>query len=283
MQPFNFIIMSYNVSKNLIYADKEYFDPYLTLTCGQLFRYKCFGDVYEVISADKKCVIKQTNDTVIIDSNDSEYFVNYFDLNTDYAKISNFLKNFPELTCAVESGKGIRILRQDLYETIISFIISANNNISRIRKIISSACLAHGINMGDYHAFFTVKQGTQITEQQWRSYGAGFRAPYLVSTCNELSSKSLLSDLPKMDYFSCINALTQLKGVGRKVADCVSLFALAHRYAYPVDTWIFKSGKTDELNTVEKVRNYYTTRYGEFAGYAQQYIFNFSRTKSKSK
>ena len=115
-----------------------------TLDCGQLFRYKEKDGVYSVISKDKRAFISQSEQDIILETDDRAYFENYFDLNTDYGKIKERLKDKPLMKEAVSFAGGIRILKQDLFETVISFIISANNHIPRIKSIIERLCEALG-------------------------------------------------------------------------------------------------------------------------------------------
>lgn len=254
------------------------FDIEKTLECGQVFRFfKNSQQNYDVISTDKHCNIYRKEDQVIIKTDFVEYFYKYFDLFTDYDIINKGLKSFSELNGKIESGRGIRILNQDLFETIISFIISANNNIPRIKGIIEKICLNYGQKLDFRYAFPTLEQFSNITEQEFRSYGAGFRAPYLYQTAQVLKDKSFLLDLKSANDNDALKKLLTLKGVGPKVANCIMFFALNRTNSYPVDTWIFKANRTEELDTVQKVSEYYSKRYGNLAGYAQQYIFYSAR------
>ncbi len=262
----------------------EYFSPKDTLTCGQVFRYKLKNDgVFEVISKDKRCFLSSESNKTILecDAADLDYFENYFDLNRDYEAIVRRLSGFPELSDCVEYGKGIRILRQDFEETVFSFIISANNNIKRIQNIIERLSTACGKNMGDYYAFPTASELQFLSVRQLRDFGLGYRAEYIYDTSRvfpavKQSFRTLFDDDDVMKN------LLKLKGVGPKVANCIMLFGLSLTSSYPVDTWIFKSNRTDELDTPQKVSRFYRIRYGEYAGFAQQYIFHYARNGKNS-
>jgi len=268
----------------LVYKiDSEYFDATSTLECGQIFRYEQVDDnAYEVISLDKKCLITTKGEYTYIYANDKDYFYNFFDLGTDYSFIANKLKQFPELATAVEYGKGIRILRQDLVETIISFIISANNNIPRIKKIIARLCQTLGKDMSGYFAFPTLKDMSKADFEIWQSLGAGFRDKYLFNTVKTLAQTNFIQDLLLLKGDEITKQLCTLSGVGPKVADCISLFGLHDVSSFPVDTWIFKACKNEQLCTAKAVRKHYTERYGGYAGIAQQYIFYASKSGIKA-
>ena len=251
-----------------------------TLECGQIFRYFKNGEEdYFVCSKDKRCRIIGNNEKIEIISNDADYFYNYFDLETDYNDIFEKLSKFPELTEALNFGKGIRILRQDLYETIISFIISANNNIPRIKGIIERLCSGYGKNCGEYFAFPTVNELRDVTIEDYRRFGSGFRDKYLYGTIRTLLQDDIINSLKNVDTLQARKILCSLDGVGPKVADCIILFGLSRFDTYPVDTWVFKACKNEVLNTPAKVMKYYLERYGNLAGYAQQYIFFRQRYK----
>ena len=265
----------------MIEVSSQFFDIKATLECGQVFRYfKNADGSYDVISLDKICHLENVGDKVILTSDDDQYFANYFDLNTDYGQITSFLSSFPELTESVNVGKGIRILRQDFYETTISFIISANNNITRIRGIIERLCKKYGTKKNGYYAFPTISQLKCATIEELKQLGLGYRAPYLYETSRtfmDVCDKIVGNDDAEVVH----KLLLSQKGIGPKVADCIVLFGLHLTRSYPVDTWIFKSSSTDVLDTPKKVRDYYLDRYGEWAGFAQQYVFYNARENSK--
>lgn len=257
-------------------ADAEFFDIKQTLECGQVFRFKKTDDGgYVIHSLDKRCFLRREGDKIILSSDDEAYFRNYFDLDTDYGAITSRLSAFPELTAAVSFGKGIRILRQDFYEAVFSFIVSANNNIGRIKGIIERLCDAYGTDCGDYHAFPNPEQLSLATVEQLKKLGLGYRAQYIYDSVRAFSAVSREIDLS--DAEKTHKKLLTLKGVGPKVADCIVLFGLHITRSYPVDTWIFKANATDALNTPQKVRDYFLSRYGEDAGFAQQYVFYYAR------
>lgn len=254
--------------------DSEYFKPKATLECGQVFRYtKIAEQDYFIHSADKRARVYMKGGTTYIDTDDAEYFREYFDLGTDYAAVAERLMRFDELKEKVRGGKGIRILRQDFDETVLSFIISANNNIQRIKGIIERLSNRFGSDMGEYRAFPTLEQLKDASVADYRALGCGFRDAYLFETVKALRETDIAERIKVADTATACKLLCSLKGVGPKVADCIVLFGMARTDCYPVDTWIFKSNRSDVLDTPAKVRQHYLKRYGNDAGYAQQYLF----------
>lgn len=252
-----------------IIVKSEYFDAKSIALSGQCFRYYKTDSGYDFISSDKKCSLITDGEITLIKTKLPQYFYNYFDLGTEYWGIVKLLSADPTIREDVLIGKGIRILRQDLFETIISFIISANNNISRIKGIIERLCQKFGKKMDGYYAFPTLTELKHAKAKDFLEIGAGYRSQYLESTIQQLLSSDILQTLPKMDYFDSVKTLMTLKGVGRKVADCICLFALFHTECYPVDTWI---KKVDGLCEKE-ARQRAAEKYGILAGYAQQYKY----------
>jgi N-glycosylase/DNA lyase len=258
----------------------KYFSVFQTLTCGQVFRYKQINECeFQVISRDKICYLSQKDDNVTLKTEHMDYFKESFDLERDYGKIEETLETFDELKIPVSYGKGIRILKQDFYETVISFIISANNNIKRIQKIIETLCEQAGDKKDGFYAFPTAKQLQKFSVQDFVKMGLGYRAQYLYETCRTIDSVG--NDILSSTSAEAYKKLLALKGIGPKVANCIMLFGMAITDSYPVDTWIFKANRTEELNTAKKVCDYYTARYGQYAGFAQQYIFFHARSELK--
>jgi N-glycosylase/DNA lyase len=263
------------ITKDGIIVESEYFDASATILSGQCFRFYRTDSGYGLISGDKKCILTADNNITYIKTDYPDYFYNYFDLGTGYNGIVKLLRGDPTLSADVEVGKGIHMLRQQLFETIISFIISANNNIPRIKGIIERICSLYGEKKDGFYAFPTPTRLKDVTKADYFALGAGYRADYLPVTVKTLLDSDLLQTLPCMDYAESVKALMSLKGVGRKVADCICLFALFHTECYPVDTWI---QKVDGLSPNE-ARKRAAERYGVLAGYAQQYRYYAARLR----
>ena len=272
--------MKYIKEKNrIIIKDTQDFNVKQTLDCGQIFRFQIDGDVAIVNSLDKQAKLISKENEIEIITGDVEYFEQFFDLNTDYSKIKKLLQNDKFLTKAVDYGYGIRILNNDAFEMLISFIISANNNIPRIKKSIEYLCANFGENKGEYFAFPTLKQLKRATVEDFKSAGLGYRAEQMYATVQRLTNDEIeeLKTKTKEEQF---NFLLSLKGVGEKVANCIMLFGLSVKDVFPVDTWINKVyndiTKTNETNR-KKITQELTNRYKELSGYAQQYFFYYYR------
>lgn len=272
--------MKYIKEKNrIIIKDTQDFNVKQTLDCGQIFRFQIDGDVAIVNSLDKQAKLISKENEVEIITGDVEYFEQFFDLNTDYSKIKKSLKKDKFLTKAVDYGYGIRILNNDAFEMLISFMISANNNIPRIKKSIEYLCANFGENKGEYFAFPTLKQLKRATVEDFKSAGLGYRAEQMYATVQRLTNDEI-EDLKTKTKEEQFNFLLSLKGVGEKVANCIMSFGLSVKDVFPVDTWINKVyndiTKTNETNR-KKITQELTNRYKELSGYAQQYFFYYYR------
>ena len=272
--------MNYTKTKNkLIIHDLTEFNAKQILDCGQIFRYHIEDNVATVNTMDKQAKIITKENEVEIVTEDVDYFEHFFDLKTDYTKIKNKLKEDKFLSHAVDYGYGIRILNNNVYEMIVSFIISANNNIKRIKNSIEYICKKFGENKGNYYAFPTLNKLKTAKVEDFKLAGLGYRAEQLYETIQNLTNEQIenLKTKTKEEQF---NFLVSLKGVGEKVANCIMLFGLGVKDVFPVDTWINKVynslTNTQETNR-KKITKELTNRYGELSGYAQQYFFYYFR------
>lgn len=271
--------MNYEIlSDGLFVPSSPDFDIKHILECGQVFRFKPMDFGYRVCANEHKADIYcQKGGTKILCEN-KNYFIKYFDLETNYAIIKSQLDK-QNLSDAIKYGAGIRILKQDPLETIISFIISANNNIPRIKNTIEKLCEGYGTKCSDYYAFPTLQQLSTIPLEFFKSIGCGYRSEYLVDAIQKLKDYDfeLLSQLKTSDLRQ---ELLKLKGVGRKVSDCILLFGFGKTDVFPTDTWIEKVYKDEfgenNLSAV-KISEFYANRFGNLAGYAQQYMFYAKR------
>ena len=261
--------------------DAEYFNPGHTLECGQVFRFSQYKDGYLSLSADKICYVHTDGNKTVVESEDCDYFYNYFDLNRDYSEIVNKAKsyNVPLLTRSAESCKGLRILNQNREEMIYSFIISQNNNIPRIKGIIERISEKLGEKMqspyGEYYAFPTSSALAGAGAPLFRAAGAGYRDVYLAETSARILKEGI-SALEQLNGAELKKQLLKYKGIGGKVADCIALFGFGKTDSFPVDTWIEKVYKEDfngQLKDRQKISDWFTNEFGEYSGYVQQYLF----------
>lgn len=277
--------MNYILKKNKIeILGKEDFEPSHILECGQIFSYEHIDKCWRVFSKDKMAEIFETESGFVIETDDVAYFENFFDLKTDYGTLKEKLSTFPILKEPIQFGHGIRILKQDLFETLISFIVSANNNIKRIQLILNRMREKLGTDMGKYHAFPTREQLMLVDEKFFTEIGAGYRDKYLFKVLCQVD-EDMLQDWQTLPTGELRNKLISLAGVGPKVADCVLLFGFSRGDVFPVDTWIEKMFHkfygSSRLETREQIRNNLTQEFGLLSGYAQQYLFYFMRSGSE--
>ena len=246
--------------------------------CGQVFRWRPCEKGYRGAAGDKAASVSYDSGVLTIDATggSEDFWRHYFDLDTDYGEIKSALvKSEPRIKAATDYGYGIRILNQDLFEMIISFIISQNNNIPRIRKNIEALCDRYGERINDdFAAFPTPEALASAKEEDIAALKLGYRSRYIIE-----SSRQYLNDGPP----STREELLSFCGIGPKVADCIMLFGLHQVAAFPIDTWV-KHIMNDMYGFDEKdvkgMQKFADERYGDLAGYAQQYLFYYYRDRS---
>ena len=272
--------------------DSEYFNIKDTLECGQVFRFKAHGKGFLCFSEDKCAYCYQENDWAVIecDKENTKYFENYFDLARDYSYIvkSATLEGVEKLTLSANRGKGIRILNQNTVEALVSFVVSQNNNIPRIKRIIERLCEGLGerktFGQVEYFAFPSVKAMAQAPLSFYKSIGLGYRAEYIKGLAEKLDSGFDINRLKALNTNDLRKELIKIKGVGAKVADCALLFGFHRSDSFPVDTWIEKVYREDFKGTIKdraKIAQYLADRFKENAGYYQQYLFHYKRMGEK--
>lgn len=256
-------------AKTIEVYDRSQFDVDAIMHSGQVFRYFEREGGYRLIVGKNCANIFKSENKIIIKSNDSAYFWNYFDLETDYNAIKRELSVFDKIRPSMDAGGGIRILRSDFVEIVISFIISANNNIKRFTKTLNLLAERYGdrLENGSY-AFPSLEQLLAITESEYKTLGCGYRSAYLVKAAKQLAEtdRQKLAELPN-DLLR--KKLSEICGVGPKVCACVMLFCGDfHRLdVAPVDTWIGKA--LNQLTDIERT----ALLSHKYAGIAQQYMF----------
>ena len=265
--------------------------------CGQCFRFnKQEDESYTGVVGNNVINVKKVDNEIHIKSvgqdNLEELVVNYFDLNRDYEQIKDKLSKIDEnMEKSISYGKGIRILNQDLWETIISFIISANNNIPRIKGIIDRMSERYGKKIifegKEYYTFPTVDELSKASVEDLRALGLGFRDVRVYETTKMIKNKEV--DLEQLknekDFNKVRNTLLTLPGVGPKVADCILLFSTLKRWeAFPIDVWVRRVmnelyiKNPDETKVKkEEIEKIAYEKFGNLAGIAQQYLFYWKR------
>ena len=252
--------------------------------------------VYEIISTDRRVTARAIPDGMELDCSPEEYetvWRTYFDMDTDYASIiASVDPSDKYLTAAARAGHGIRILNQDLWEMIVTFLISQQNNIPRIHKCIENICRVYGryvetgmtadnadVNIsgsGDscsgYYAFPTPESLANLGDDDLMPCNLGYRSKYVVRAARAVASGEIdLNELRGFDYAASFERLLKVYGIGRKVADCVCLFALHHLEAFPIDTHI-RQVLEREYGT-DYTDAFPFSRYHDHLGVIQQYMF----------
>ncbi len=279
--------MALNIlSVRKFHVDGEFFSPEQTFLSGQVFRYEKGSDGWFIKSGTEIAyVIDDPEGGYLVYCSDEPYFRRYFDLKTDYGRIQEAVNVNPLMARAAAYGKGIRILKQDRLETIISFLLSSNNNIERIRQMIDRICEYLGEKREfcgkTFYTFPTLARLATQDAEFYRRLGLGYRAEYLVNTVRKLREGFSLDELEEMSTVRARTALTALDGVGTKVADCILLFAFGRTDAFPVDTWmerVYYACFSQEKRTRVQISQYFTELFGKLSGYAQQYLFYYGRS-----
>lgn len=269
--------------------------------CGQCFRWNRLEDgAYIGIIKDGVIKVKEENNKFIFtgktdNGNLEEVIKYYFDLTTDYTQYKKVLSNIDDyLKESINFGKGIRILKQDLWECIISFIVSANNNIPRIKKIIERLSINYGKEVEfegkKYYKFPTPEELSKAKVEDLRNLGLGFRDKRIYNTTKMIIQKEVdLEVLKKLETTDLMREeLLKLDGVGPKVADCILLFALKRVDVFPIDVWVrrvmnelYVHNEDEEKVSKKELQKLAKEKFCGLSGIAQQYLFYWKREEGK--
>lgn len=279
----------------------ESFEPKHIFECGQCFRWNIEDDgSYTGVVKNNVLNVKKEENSIIIkgmcEDNLEELCKDYFDLDTDYQKIKNKLSKLDNnLRVSIKYGNGIRILKQDIWEALISFIISANNNIPRIKGIIERISKQYGEEIiwdnKKYYTFPNTEQLSNASVSDLRKLGLGFRDVRVFETCR-LINQNIIS-IEELEMIKNIDELKEqllrFPGVGPKVADCIMLFSMKKLKVFPIDVWvkrvmtelygdeIRKLKNTNTIISNKQILEYAQQYFGNLAGVAQQYLFYWRR------
>lgn len=299
------------IEDKAILEEVKNFDIKQILECGQCFRWDKISDTeYIVVAFGRVIEISQKGNEVTIHNTNEEDFNNiwlhYFDLETNYDEIKDNLSKDEILRKSIEYGYGIRILNQDPFEMLISFIISARNSIPSIKKTVKRICEKWGDKItykdNEYYTFPKPEQIASATLEEIQETGTSFRSKYIVDTVKKVNealetkkdyeaNKDKYDERPEvldydLEYIKDLNddechiALQKFMGVGAKVADCIMLFSMKKKSAFPVDVWVkramihFYVAPDVSLN---KMRVFARDKFGKYSGMAQQYLFYYAR------
>ena len=255
------------------------FDIKHTFDCGQCFRFVPDGEGYTGVAFGKAVKLSHTENGFIIETSQEDFetiWKSFLDLETDYDKISEGFPKDNFTRSAIEFGRGLRILRQEPWEALCSFIISQCNNIPRIQSIITRLCSLFGDEIlwqvKTLYTFPDARRISALSHEDLEPLRCGYRASYIINAARCVANGQIdFGVLSSMDTTMARKKIMELEGVGPKVADCFLLFGLHKLDAFPVDTWMKKAeayygGKFDP------------SLFGDYAGIAQQYIFYYARS-----
>lgn len=271
-------IMNYKISEvsnGILISGITRFDLESTLDCGQAFRWEQQNGKWTAIAFAKRIYIYSTESGILIEGATLDEFNtiwrNYFDLDRDYDEIVSNISSHDKLKEISDFAGNIRILKQDAWEALCSFIISQNNNIPRIKGIIERLCKAYGEDIGCGYSFPSSETLASLTVDDLAELRSGFRAKYIIDAAQKVASGEV--NLEKLSYIpieDAINELTKIKGVGIKVANCTLLFGCGRIECFPVDVWIKRAMDTLFDGELPEVAV-------KYAGIVQQYIFHYAR------
>ncbi|MEW6082902.1 MAG: DNA glycosylase [Bacillota bacterium] len=256
-----------------------------TLECGQCFRWSREGDSYTGVVGGRMLRVRLAEEGLEADPPTAcDTARRYFHLDLDYAKIERALvERDPVLERAVHFASGLRILRQDPWETLVSFIISANNNIPRIRGIIKRLSQGLGEHLGGpFYSFPGPQRIACLDQGDLRALGLGFRAPYVLDAARMITDGGLdLEDVGRLEGPEARERLMRVSGVGPKVADCVLLFSMGKYEVFPLDVWMKRAMEHLYFQGArlghQDLRCFAQQRFGELAGFVQAYMFHWIR------
>lgn len=279
-----------NDNDNLIVSGLRDFNLKHIFDCGQCFRFNEIDEnTYLGVAKGKALRISQSGDTVTLyctsKSDWDNIWYDYFDMGRDYGKIKHTLSQDSVMEDAVLYGDGIRILNQDLWEAVISFIISASNNIPRIKGIIERFCAAFGKPieyMGEvYYTFPDIAKIASLSKDDLAPIRAGFRDKYIIDAAQKFSTGALTEEyIHSLSTPDAKKALMSINGIGNKVSDCILLFGLSRTDSFPIDVWIKRIMEHcyfDGEQSIDTISELAKKKFGNLGGFAQQYLFFYAR------
>lgn len=270
--------------EKLFLASSAEMDAVKTFECGQCFRWNRGSDGgYTGVVCGAAAKVTAVDGAVYLRSSapdKTEFWREYFDLDVDYQKVSSEFFGGEYMQRCVDFGMGIRLLRQEPWEALCSFIISQCNNIPRIKKIVETLCSCFGepfeFDGEVYHAFPSAERIAALSTEELAPLRCGYRAPYIISAARAVAEGRVeFSALERMSFDEAIAQLRKLDGVGPKVANCMALYGLHKMSGFPIDTWMKRALKEHFPPDFDP------KSLGEYAGLAQQYIFYYARSGGK--
>ncbi len=268
-----------NEKYTVIFENTTDYDTDTTFNCGQCFRWDAWEGGWRGFAGPYLCHVFMEGGSLCVKSLTpvedmqafADFMLHYLALDTDYAALKKQFSADEVMKKAIDYSPGIRVLNQPFFETLLTFIISRNNNIPRIKKIVDAMARTYGTPVGDVYAFPTAQQLKDVTVEEYAELRMGFRAKYIYDAVQKVLSGEIKEETVKaLPYPRAQKYLMQIKGVGPKVADCVLLFSCEKTESFPKDVWInraldqlFPQGLPECIKGTE--------------GIAQQYIFHYAR------
>lgn len=288
--------MIWEVKNNTLFIrELSRFDLEKCAECGQAFRWtRCeknaaLGEIsaFTCVIRGRAIRVAQTDSFVSVfpcSEEDAPSYIRYFDLERDYTAIEKLIAEDPRLSVCLPGAEGIRVFNQEPFEALISFIISANNNIKRISGIVERLCRLAGERLSfmgeEMFAFPSPQALAALSEDELKAIGTGYRAPYIVDTAKRIADGYDLEKLRDLPLDAARKELLSFKGVGPKVADCILLFSLGHTDAFPIDVWIDRAMNElffDSVPPKKAEMREAVASIGKYSGIIQQYIFFHAR------
>ncbi len=258
-----------------------------SLESGQFFRYRKVDSTYYLAAQEKIVAVRQHGNRLWYEGASEKWIREFFNLDADLESVYSDLQADPILSEAIDKFRGLRILRQDPWECLISFICSTARSIPIITENLDRLCRHYGEEkrLDDIVMWTFPPMGSLDSDRVLRNCKSGFRAKYLVRA-NEQVTRDVIDEIRSADYTEAKGILMTVPGVGEKVADCVLLFGFGFMEAFPVDTWVqqavsnlYFSGKR---RTPRQIREWAADRFGPNAGYAQQYLYHSYRAAARA-
>lgn len=269
---------------NRIHA--EDFDLSSTLESGQTFRYVRMTDGYLIHRKNTVLKMAQKWSVLHFEGADEKFVTHYFGLDENYPAMMATLGSDRTLGEAMELYWGLRILRQDPWECLVSFLCSSTKSIAHIRVLVERLCRAFGepVSLGNYQGYTFPNEGRINDLERLEAIGLGFRTRYIYQV-NRIVEQGYLEGMAVKPYTDARALLMALPGVGEKVADCVLLFSMGFSEAFPIDTWIKRGMERDyfggKRTPSRRIRAYARERFSSLAGYAQQFLYHHWREQKR--
>lgn len=267
---------------------KNNINLYDTITCGQIFRYEVNNNEYILILEDRVVKLIEDDNYIYITSSNEEDIENiinkYLDLITDYDKINKVLiENNSSFEEVISSCTGFKVINSPKFETIISYMISANNNVRNIQKSVNLMSERYGEKVifedKEYYLFPSLDKLKTLSIEDLNSLKLGFRSEYIYNLLNNITASDI-DNIDNMSTNEAITYLTSFKGIGLKIASCILLFGYKRLDVFPIDTWVKKYMSDNYgINDIKDIEKYAKENYKEYSGLAIQYMFHSKRNK----